>query len=541
MNVLVRKDAYFDSVVLMLLSRELKGRPGVADAVVAMGTPLNLDLLASLGCAAGDLAGVTAADLVIAIDCPDPADLPGAVAAAEAALAHGRPGAAVADGAAREPTTLAGALAQLPQANLAVISLPGAHAAREAHRALDHGLHVMLFSDNVTLDDEVALKRRARELGLLVMGPDCGSAILNGKPLCFANVVRRGPIGVVAASGTGLQEVTVLVDRAGSGVSQAIGTGGRDLKDERVGGITMSMGIQALAKDPATRVIVVVSKPPAPAVAAKVVAELEASGKDCVVHFIGLPREAVPDAGSARVHWAGNLEQAAGLAVALAGEPAAAAPGAATPTEAELAALVARETANMAPAQRYLRGYFTGGTLADEAWLALHAATGAVYSNNQTDLAFVLPDPRVSVGHTVVDLGDDVFTVGRPHPMIDPSTRTERVDAEAADPTIAVMLVDVVLGYGSHADPAGALAPSLAAAKAAAAARGGHLALVASITGTPGDFQDLARQRATLEAAGVIVMPSNHRAAQLARRLVEAAPGNAASGPRAAGRNGGAR
>lgn len=531
MNVLVRKDAYFDSVVLMLLSRELKGRPGVADAVVTMGTPLNLDLLASLGCAPSDLAGVTPADLVIALDCPDPADLAAALAVVDTALTRGRSGTTSDGGATREPTTLAGALAQLPEANLAVISIPGAHAAREARRALDHGLHVMLFSDNVSLDDEIALKAHASERGLLVMGPDCGSAIINGKPLCFANVVRRGPIGVVAASGTGLQEVTVLVDRAGWGISQALGTGGRDLKNERVGGATMFRGIEALADDPATRVIVVVSKPPAPAVAAKVVAALAATGKDCVVHFIGLGREAVPAAASARVRWAGNLEETANLAVALAaGSGDAAGAPATTPTEAptetELAAIVARETAGMAPAQKFLRGYFTGGTLADEAWLVLHAATGAVYSNNQTDPAFVLPDPHVSVGHTVVDLGDDVFTVGRPHPMIDPSTRTERIDAEAGDPTIAVMLVDVVLGYGSHADPAGALVPSLIAAKAAAAARGGHLAVVASLTGTPGDFQDLARQRATLEGAGVIMMPSNYRASLLAKRLVDAAPDN---------------
>ena len=540
MNVLVRKDAYFDSVVLMLLSRELKGRAGVRDAVVAMGTPLNLDLLSSLGCGAAELGGVTPADLVIAVDCDNPAVATATLAAAEAALAKGQSGGGGAGGgvAAHEPASLEGALALAPGANVAVISIPGAYAAREARRALDHGLHVMLFSDNVTLEDEIALKEHARELGLLLMGPDCGSAIIGGMPLCFANVVRRGPVGVVAASGTGLQEVTVLVDRAGSGISQAIGTGGRDLKNERVGGATMFMGIEALAQDAATKVIVVVSKPPAPAVAAKVVAALEATGKDAVVHFIGL---AVPAGGAkagGRVRHAANLEEAAALAVAIAegraGETRGFTP-AAGDIGANMGAIIARETARMASAQRFLRGYFTGGTLADEAWLVLHAANGAVYSNNQTDPAFVLADPKVSVGHTVVDLGDDVFTVGRPHPMIDPSTRTERVDAEAADPSIAVMLVDVVLGYGSHADPAGALVPSLAAAKAAAVARGGYLAVVASVTGTPGDFQGFAQQQAKLEAAGVVVMPSNYQASQLAMRIVEAAPGNAA------GRAGGAR
>jgi succinyl-CoA synthetase alpha subunit len=524
MKVLVRKDAYFDSVVLMLLSRELKGRPGITDAVVAMGTPMNLSLLASMGCTDGALAAATPNDLVIAVDGADPATVEGTLAAAEASLARKKGPTGSGGGTAHEPVSIEAALEQLPDANIAVISLPGAYAAREARKALDRGLHVMLFSDNVSLEDEIALKTHARSLGLLLMGPDCGSAILNGKPLCFANVVRRGPVGVVAASGTGLQEVTVLVDRAGSGISQAIGTGGRDLKNEKVGGITMLMGIEALAADPETKVIVVVSKPPAPAVAARVVAALEVAGKDAVVHFIGLAPGAT--AKGSRVRHAGNLEETAALAVALA-EGRTAAPNAFTATDAEIAGLVARETAGMASSQRHIRGYFTGGTLADEAWILLHALTGAVWSNNQTDPAFVPADPKTSVGHTVVDLGDDVFTVGRPHPMIDPSTRTERIDAEAGDSSIAVMLVDVVLGYGSHPDPAGALAPSLVAAKRAAEARGGRLSVVASITGTPGDYQGYAGQKATLEAAGVVVMPSNYQASLLAVRIMEKVVANA--------------
>ncbi len=515
MKVLVRKDAYFDSVVLMLLSKELKARPGVTDAVVAMGAPMNLGLLASMGAPADALAGATPNDLVIAVDCEDEAALKETIAAAESALTR-RKSPALAGASEPELRTLDAALEALPNANVAVISLPGAYAAREARKALERGLHVMLFSDNVSLDEEIALKTFARERGLLVMGPDCGSAILNGKPLCFANVVRRGPVGMVAASGTGLQEVTCLVERAGSGISQAIGTGGRDLKNEKAGGITMLMGIEALAQDPETKVIVVVSKPPAPSVAAKVVAALEAAGKPAVVHFIGL----APAAASARVHYAANLEEAAGRAVALASGRAYA-PRVFEQDAAAIDALVARETQGMAPTQRYIRGYFTGGTLADEAWILLHGLTGAVYSNNQTDPKFELADPKRSVGHTVVDLGDDVFTVGRPHPMIDPSTRTERVDAEADDASIAVMLVDVVLGYGSHADPAGALAPSLVAAKRAAERRGGRLAVVASITGTAGDFQGLARQRAILEEAGVVVMPSNFQASMLAVRIME--------------------
>jgi len=515
-KLLVQKDSYYDSVFLMLMSREVKSTPGVRDATVAMGTEMNLDLLRSLGFDSGPLAGVTPNDLVIAVDCDSDATADAAMAAAKAALGKkARP--ASGGGARPAPASLDAALAELPGANLAVISLPGAYAAREARKALESGLHVMLFSDNVPLEDEIALKTLSREKGLLLMGPDCGTAIINGKPLCFANVVRRGPVGIVGASGTGIQEVTCLIDRAGCGISQAIGTGGRDLKNERVGGATMLMGIEALARDAATKVIAIISKPPAKAVAGRVVSALERAGKPAVVFFVGLAPET---ARAGTVHFATNLEETALAAVALAeGKPCA--PQGFTLPAAQIEAILGRESRGIGAAQRYLRGYFTGGTLADEAWILAHRATGAVHSNNQTDPAFIPADPHRSVGHTIVDLGDDAFTVGRPHPMIDPSTRTERMLAECDDAEIAVALVDVVLGYGSHEDPAGALLPAVQAMREAARSRGGYLPVLASITGTEGDPQKLALQKAKLEAAGCVVMPSNHQAALLATKLLQ--------------------
>lgn len=516
-RVFVKKDSYFDSVFLMLLSKELKDKVEVSDAVVAMGTPMNLELLKETGYDSAELSGAGPNDLIVAVDCPKASDIDSTLEAAKASLTKKKKP-EVSGGAPANPRSLDGALERMEDANVAVISLPGIYAAREARKALERGVHVMLFSDNVSLEDEIALKTFARSKGLLVMGPDCGTAIINGKPLCFANVVARGPIGVVAASGTGLQETTCLIDRFGSGVSQAIGTGGRDLKNEKVGGITMLTGIEALAADPETKVITVVSKPPAKAVADKVVAALAASGKPAVVHFIGLPNDGAKTNGS--IAWANNLEETARFAVALAkGLPMEKRDFDAS--RQEIDALVARETAKVAKTQKWIRGYFTGGTLADEAWILLHRLTGAVYSNNQTDPSFVPPDPKKSIGHTVVDLGDDTFTVGRPHPMIDPSTRTERIDAERNDAEIAVMLVDVVLGYGSHADPAGALLPSLVAARAAAEKRGAYLPVIASVTGTSLDFQGFSAQKAKLEAAGVIVMPSNYQASLLAVEIMK--------------------
>jgi succinyl-CoA synthetase alpha subunit len=363
----------------------------------------------------------------------------------------------------------------------------------------------MLFSDNVPVEEELALKQLGAKKGLLVMGPDCGTAIVNGHPLCFANEVRRGPVGVVAASGTGAQEVSVLVDRFGSGCSQVLGTGGRDLS-LAVGGIMMLQGIDALAADPATKVIVVVSKPPAPKIADAIVARLERCGKPAVVHFIGRPGKPTP---GAKVRFASSLEETASLAV-----------GSKAPGLAEVDQVVAAEAKGKAKGQRFVRGYFTGGTLCDEALYVLREKVSPVHSNIHPDKALRLADPFKSEGHTLLDLGDDVFTAGRPHPMIEPSTRVERMLAEADDPTVAVWLLDVVLGHGSHADPAGAVVPAILKAKAAAKRRKGSLTVLASVVGTERDFQGLAAQRAKLEAAGVRVLSSNARMARAAAGIL---------------------
>lgn len=501
----------------MLISRELKTTSGIIDAIVAMGTAMNIDLMQTMGFDQSELAVATPNDLIIAIDAADSEAIETAINSANDVLMKKKTPTNN-NGTKSEPTSLKLAMEQLAGANVAVISLPGIYAVRETHKALQLGLHVMLFSDNISLDDEIALKTVGREKGLLVMGPDCGTAIINGKPLCFANIVKRGPIGVVGASGTGIQEVTCLVDRAQSGISQAIGTGGRDLKNEKVGGTTMLMAIEALAKDESTKVIVVISKPPAKSMANKVILALEQTGKPAVVSFIGLESE--PYNKESNIHFATNLEQTADMAVALANNKSYD-PKIFTLTSGEIEELVERETKNMSTAQKFIRGYYTGGTLADEAWLLLHKLTGAVFSNNQTDPNFIPPDPQKSVGHTVIDLGDDVFTVGRPHPMIDPSTRTDRMAAEINDKEIAVVLIDVVLGYGSHEDPAGALVPTLSAMRAAANQRGGYLPIIASITGTQSDFQNFANQKAKLESVGCIVLPSNYQASMLAIKIME--------------------
>jgi FdrA protein len=502
----VFRNLYRDSVSLMQLSARIGALSGVRQASAVMATAGNLDLLREAGLIAAALPP-SPNDLLVALEGEDEAALVEALAAAEAELT--RPPPARADGPRRlPPKSLEMALAESPAANLALISTPGDYAAAEAMKALRLGLNVMLFSDNVGIEDEIRLKRYAREHDLMVMGPDCGTAILNGVPLGFANVVRRGAIGAVAASGTGLQQVTCLIDRWGQGISQAIGTGGHDLS-AKVGGITMLQGLNALAADPATRVVVLISKPPDPEIAGRVLAAAEAGGKPIVVNFLGA------DPGAVRrpnVHPVRTLEDAASLAVALAGGR--------RPEPATAAAAIPK----LAPGQRYVRGLYSGGTFCYEALLLLSEALGPIASNTPLEPDCRLADVWRSEGHTAIDLGDDVFTRGRPHPMIDQTLRIERLHKEAADPEVAVILFDLVLGYGAHPDPAAELGSAIGSAKAVAERAGRQLAFVGSVCGTAADPQDLGRQEALLRDAGVLLAESNAQAVRLAARIAAGGP-----------------
>jgi len=509
---IVEKDQYFDSVFLMLINSEIKDMEGVTNAVVSMGTEMNIRLLEEMGMADESVLSATPNDLLVAIECGDEERADKAVSAVYSLLKKKKQ---KKTGQAYRPRSLKSAVAEYPDANLLIISLPGEFAAREARSALEQGLNVMLFSDNVSVEQEIALKELAVEKGLLMMGPDCGTAIINGQPLCFANVVSAGDIGIVGASGTGIQEVTCCIDTFGGGITQAIGTGGRDLKDARIGGKMMLLGIEALKKDRKTKIIVVISKPPAPDVAERVLSALEKTGKPAVVHFIGQE----PEKGRRGLHFASSLEETARIAVDLSKGRT---PSSSTFTvpEGEVRQIIERESAKLAPEQKYLRGLYTGGTVADEALIHFEREGVTVYSNNQKKEELQLSDPFVSKEHTIVDLGDDVYTVGRPHPMIDPSTREERINIEADDPQMAVMLLDIVLGYGSHHDPAGAIVKSLKAAKVKAEARGGYLPIIASVVGTEQDFQGYGATVAKLEAIGCVVMPSNFQASMLALEIM---------------------
>ncbi len=470
----IRPGAYYDSVVLMQLQRALAALDGVQDAGVVMGTPANQELLAASDLLPPAAAAARADDLLIVIRASAPEQAAEALSQVDSLLQRRRSDA----GQDYRPRSLNTAVKNRPEAAWVLISVPGQYAGDVAQGALDLGRHVFLYSDNVPVETEVKLKQAAQAQGLLVMGPDCGTAIVNGVGLGFANRVRRGDIGLIAASGTGLQAVTSQIHRLGGGVSQALGTGGRDLAAS-VGAITTRQALDLLARDPGTRVIVLISKPPAPAVAAAVLAQARGIAKPVVVEFIGYPP---PARQLGNLHFAAGLDEAASLALALRQEQ--------TQTA----------TAARASVDGYLRGLFSGGTLAYEAVLGLQASLAPLYSNVPVRPDQALEDPLHSQGHTILDLGEDQFTQGRLHPMMDNDLRLRRLRQEAADPATGLILLDVVLGEGAHPDPAGELAPAIAAIRAERS-----LPVVVMLIGTDEDPQDLEAQAARLVEAGATV------------------------------------
>lgn len=491
LHTIIKPNTYQDSVSLMMLSAQLSELPEVERVSIMMGTPANKEIFADTGFASPALDPAGPSDMVIALESDDPSavELIGqkvddfiknqASQSAKASFPRVR--------------SLERALQMAPDANLAVVSIPGEQAAPEIERLIDKDLNVFIFSDNISVEDEVRLKSKARDKGLMVMGPDCGTGSLGGLPLAFTNVVEKGPIGVVGASGTGTQEVMVQVDRAGGGISQAIGLGGRDLS-EAVGAITCMQALKALDSDPETRVIVLVSKPPAPRVREEVLGLCQELGTPVVAILLGEVPEQEQDG---NIWFASTLDEAARMAVSIAGP-------------------LGTEPPKFAESQEKITGLFCGGTLASESAILISRALDVPADAEHVDGYMLHHD-----GHTVIDLGDDKYTQGRPHPMIDPSLRAKMIREAFDDPDLAVLLLDVVTGYGSHEDPAGAIAPAITEGLAAAKADGRDVVVVASVCGTDKDPQPLGEQAQILRDAGVAVLDSNAAATRYALSVVE--------------------
>lgn len=499
-------NSYRDSVLLMKLASQLRNSPGIVNAEIIMATPINKKVLLRVGIDVDKMDEAGPNDILVAVMADSREAAEKAVEEAGRLLAEG----VAIEASVASSNSIGGALVQIPNANLALVSVPGEYVKGMAFNLLKKGMNLFIFSDNVSVEDEKDIKLFAQEKDLLVMGPDCGTAIINGAALGFANKVKRGSIGLVGASGTGLQEVTTLISSYGLGISNAIGTGSNDI-NEAVGGLTMLKGIDLLEEDPGTEIIVVISKPPAIAVREKILTRMRRCKKPVVVNFLGY----ISSGNERKIYYTVTLEETALKAAELVG------------LKSEdfqdffhvhdtIIVTAKEKQKTLFEGQKYVRALYAGGTLAAEAGVIMREMISHLHGNINLDGVKLLDDPRVSVENTIVDLGMDEFTVGRPHPMIDSTLRGERLLAEACDPEVAVILMDFVLGYGSNSDPAGSMGVYIKKAVSIAKEDGRELVFVASVCGTEEDPQPWADQIKTLKSLGVLVLPSNDKAVKVA-------------------------
>ena len=499
LKTIVKKGSYHDSVVLMLLTNQISTIEGVKKVSIMMATPANKDIYRQSGLSTEELESASANDMVVVADVDDDAILDVIMEEVEEFFKKQSTSEGDKKGA-ESVKSWDKALGKLPDANLAVISIPGAYAALEADRALDEGMNVFMFSDNVTLEDEIKLKQKAHEKGLAVMGPDCGTGIIQGVPIAFTNNVTPGAIGIIGASGTGIQELTTIIDCLGEGVKNAIGTGGRDLSTE-VGGITMMDMIEAMESDDSVKVLIIISKPPAKEVRDRISDRLSNFKKPVVTLFLGEK----PEYHEENFYHAYTLDEAARLAVGLVrGEEIK--EGKVDVDDSQFFGAEEKKT---------IKAYYSGGTLAGEAAMLIKDALNLKVPPQKAEGFMLKTD-----GHIVVDLGDDVYTQGKPHPMIDPAKRIECMQDAIDDASTGVILLDIMLGYGSHEDMAGALLPSIVELRDKAKAEGRKLFFVATVCGTRRDFQSYDEAVSKLKEAGVIVCENNKLAVHTAIRAI---------------------
>lgn len=502
----VKKNSYFDSATLMLLSSKIGNVIGSnKNVAVMMGTDSNKDRMRDSGLLNEEGAAASPNDVIFAVKVDSKEVADEAFEMAEELLAQRT---TKSDTAAEKKVHTVEQVAEAyPDTNLAVVSLPGDLAGREARKLLEQDKHVLLFSDNVTIEEEIELKDLALEKGLLMMGPDCGTAVIHGVGLGFANELKRGDIGVIGASGTGLQEVTRLISNHGGGISQAFGTGGRDVK-EAVGGRMFLACMDILEQDPDTNKIVLVSKPPAASVVKKIAEKIKGMSKPVIACFLGADDELLAGVPCTVAH---TLEEAACKAIDLDE----------LHSEVDTKAVVSKSKEQLNTDQKYVRGLYCGGTLAYETILILKKKLDKVYSNVAVTTDEILADSNSSKENTVLDLGEDEFTVGRPHPMIEPALRGERLLEEVKDPEVAVILTDVEIGYGSNPDAGSILAEEVKQAREYLSEQNREIIFVSTICGTYEDYQGYDVQKAILEDASIVVLESNAQAARLAQAIIE--------------------
>lgn len=499
----IQKNRYVDSLATLNQTAVLNEQPGIETGYVGMATTVFHEVIEEIGLSTDEIKQCNDSDYVIVAKANSQEDFDKAVVKITGEVE-------VSGEEKKYYNTIQAALKDEPRANLCQISVPGEYALEEVKKALNAGLHCCVFSNNVPLDEEREMKELAREKGLLCMGPDCGVANINGAALVLSSINNRGPYGIVGATGTGIQHVAAILHEANTGVSQTIGTGGNDLK-EQVGGITMLMGIDALEADPETKYIILISRKPADSVLEKVLQRIREMKKPRVVYFMGCDRKIIEETGSI---YAENLDDCALQALKLEGIEYS------LEKEEEIQALAKEAVQGMSQEQRYMRAAYTGGTYLDEGMRTMWEATGGIWSNAPLSPEWKLEFGEDSKEHTAIDYGEEEYTLGRPHPAIDASIRKPAILKEASDPSVAVIILDFILTPPGNMDPCGYVVDDIVKAQEMAKQRGGKIAFVASVLGTTADWQDIRKQEKELRDVGVYVCQTNYRAALLAAEII---------------------
>lgn len=496
----IRKNQYYDSVFLMSVNARILKVEGVQQTAVLMGSPANKQLLLDIGIQDPDIEAARPNDLIVAVIADSMGIANQVLGDLDVWLNAIQEEAPVS-----QLHTLEDGLAAKRNANLVVISIPGEYAAREARKALEAELNVFIFSGNVSIEDELELKQLAKQRELLVMGPDCGTSLIGGVGIGFANAIRRGGIGAIGAAGTGLQEFTAQVHNLGFGISHAIGTGSHDISDH-IGGLTTLAALDSLEEDTKTQVIAIISKPPGVATLEHLLKKIDSCRKPVIGCFLGVDPDVV--SGRENLKPAHTIDEAVRLAIKMSGNSIPPYVGL-SPDDLKT---LSDEKAGWSPEQKYLRGILAGGTFCYQSQQILREAGITVYSNNPLEPKNKLMHPDKSIQHTLVDMGDEFYMVGKPHPMLDGTMRRQRIIAESHDPQMAVLYLDFILGYNASMDPVGELLDAIDEAKRVYKNRGGLLTVVASICGTEADPQDMTFQVRMLRDAGVLVYNSNAQA-----------------------------
>ena len=503
----IEKNRYYDSVFLMKIAGKLAQTEDIDNASIGMGTPLNKETICDLGLDTEEMNSAGPNDLIIAVRAKDEEACSRAKEEFAKLVSERNSG-----NMQNSFRSIAGAKNAIPDANLAIISVAGEYAAAEAKRALMNDMNVFMFSDNVDIGDEVELKNLALKKGKFMMGPGCGLSFINGAAIGLCSMVNRGDIGLAGASGSGIQTVMVLVHRNGFGISHAIGTGGRDMSDE-VGGITMIQSIKALENDEGTKVIALISKPPAHSALLKVIDVIKKCKKPVVVQFLNGDNKILEENG---IMYSETFDETAKKVMELScghGVEMKKIFDENIDTDAEIS--------KFSPRQKYFRAILCGGSLADETQILWRKSAGEIYSNVALDKKFMLPDPFSSIKNTVIDIGDETFTKGRAHVAIDPTARVNRFVKEARDPETAVIYLDFLLGYALHPDPASVMSKVICEEKERAKKEGRNLTVIATICGSDLDPQDFDKQAEILRKSGVIIADTNVKAVNLAMKIIK--------------------